>query len=168
MDTPQILYTVIIYPIVYILPAYVANGAPVLFGYGAPLDFGRKFLGKRIFGDHKTIRGLVSGLFAGTLVGLLEYPFFQYMITIAIALAVGAMVGDLAGSFIKRRLDLRSGASVPILDQYGFFVVALAFAYPLGNIPSIYGLLFIAILTGMLHVLTNMGAHRLKLKSVPW
>ena len=59
-DLSYILYIVVIYPLLYILPAYVANGAPVIFGGGTPLDFGRKLGGKPIFGNHKTIRGLIS------------------------------------------------------------------------------------------------------------
>ena len=31
-----------LYPIIYIFPAYAANGAPVLFGGGKPLDLGKK------------------------------------------------------------------------------------------------------------------------------
>ena len=78
------------------------------------------------------------------------------------------MVGDILGSFIKRRMDLKAGHGVPIMDQYGFYVVALIFAYSLGDLPSIYGLIFITILTGLLHPITNIIAHALKLKKVPW
>ena len=56
------LYTVIIYPIIFILPAYAANGAPVIFGCGIPIDLNKKFRGKPIFGKHKTIKGLISGI----------------------------------------------------------------------------------------------------------
>jgi CDP-2,3-bis-(O-geranylgeranyl)-sn-glycerol synthase len=162
------VYLVFLYPIIYIFPAYAANGAPVLFGRGRALDGKAKLFGKRIFGDNKTIRGTVSSLLCGIAVGLIEYPFFHYMLPIAVLLAVGANVGDLLGSFIKRRLNIRHGASFPVLDQYGFFVVALLFAFPLGNRPGIYGILFLVVLTGIAHIFTNRGAHRLKLKKVPW
>ncbi len=162
------VYLTFLYPIIYIFPAYAANGAPVLFGGGKPLDGKAKLWGKRIFGDNKTIRGTLSSLLCGIAVGLVEYPFFHYMLPIAVLLAVGANVGDLLGSFVKRRLGITHGASFPILDQYGFFVVALIFAFPLGNLPTIYGIIFLVVLTGLAHILTNRGAHKLKLKKVPW
>ncbi len=172
VDMIALLYSVVIYPVIFIFPAYATNAVPVLLGGGAPLDLGRKFMGKRIFGAHKTIRGLAAGLAAGSLVGVIEWPFFSYMLQIAVAMAVGAMAGDLFGSFMKRRLGIKSGSSVPILDQYGFFVFALLFAYivdgsALAGVGAA-GLIFITALTGILHLLTNIGAHRLKLKSVPW
>ena len=159
----------IIYPIIYIFPAYAANGAPILFGGGKmKLDLNKKIGGKRIFGDHKTVRGTIASLIAGVAVGLIEYPFFHYMLPIAILLTIGANVGDLLGSFIKRRVDYKSGSSFPIMDQYGFFIVALLFAIPLGHLPTIYGIIFLIILTGVAHVLTNRGANKLHLKKVPW
>ncbi len=54
--------------VLFILPAYFANATPVIFGGGAPADFGRKFSdGRRILGDGKTWRGLFAGIFFGTL-----------------------------------------------------------------------------------------------------
>ena len=40
------IYALFLYPIIYIFPAYAANGAPVLFGGGKPLDMKRKLMGK--------------------------------------------------------------------------------------------------------------------------
>ncbi|MGC8651672.1 MAG: CDP-2,3-bis-(O-geranylgeranyl)-sn-glycerol synthase [Candidatus Micrarchaeia archaeon] len=162
------LYTVFAYPLLYILPAYIANGAPVLFGGGAPLDMGKSFLGKRIFGDHKTVRGTIAMLAGGIVVGLAEYPFRNYMLAIAVLMSAGAIFGDLLGSFVKRRLGMREGASLPVMDQYSFFVFAVLFSMPLGHLPDIYGYVFIIVLTGLLHLVTNVGAHRLRLKDVPW
>ncbi len=162
------LFAIFIYPIIYILPAYVANGAPVLFGGGKPLDMGAKLFGKRVFGDHKTIRGTFSALAAGIILGAIEYPFLHFMLGIAVMLSIGTVVGDLLGSFVKRRLSFGEGASLPIMDQYGFFIFALLFAFPLGHMPGIYGIAFLVVLTGLLHVATNIGAYKLKLKKVPW
>ncbi len=48
------------------LPAYIANATPVILGGGGSLDRGRNWVdGKPVFGDHKTIRGTLSGLAAG-------------------------------------------------------------------------------------------------------
>lgn len=95
MATPiaLLLYSALIYPIIYIFPAYAANGAPVLFGDGKPLDMGKKLHGKRIFGNNKTRRGTVSALVCGIAVGVIEYPFFHYMLYVAVLLTVGAIAG---------------------------------------------------------------------------
>ncbi len=165
----QIIYDIILYPIIYIFPAYAANGAPVLFGgRGGPLDMGKKLGKKRIFGNNKTVSGTLAGLACGMLVGVIEFPFLSFMLPIAVLLAIGTIFGDLLGSFIKRRIGIKPGAGVPILDQYGFFIVALVLAFPMGHMPDIYGLAFLVILTGVLHMFTNKGAHRLGLKKVPW
>lgn len=165
----DLIYLYIIYPVIYISPAYAANGAPILFGgRGGPLDLGKKVAGKRIFGNNKTVIGTLSSLVVGVVIGLIEYPFLNYMLSIAVLLTLGAIFGDLLGSFIKRRLNYGSGRSFPILDQYGFFVFAILFALPLGHLPDIYGIIFLIVLTGIAHVLTNRGANKLKLKKVPW
>jgi CDP-2,3-bis-(O-geranylgeranyl)-sn-glycerol synthase len=166
--TTDLLYTLFVYPLIFILPAWIANGAPVIFGGGAPLDFDKKFMGKPLFGKHKTIRGTASGLAAGFLISLIEYPFFNYLLMSGIFLSIGTMLGDLIGSFIKRRIALKEGHSVFLMDQYLFLVVALLLALPFGNFPDAAGMVIIVILTGVLHRLTNIIAHRAKLKSVPW
>jgi CDP-2,3-bis-(O-geranylgeranyl)-sn-glycerol synthase len=165
------IYSLIIYPIIFIFPAYAANALPVIFSGWGPIDFGKKFGGKRIFGDHKTIRGTLSGLIGGILAGYLEMVIFGlgFMLAASVPITIGALFGDMLGSFIKRRMNLRSGHRAPIMDQYGFFIFALLFALPfLSDFPTWYGLLFIAVLTGILHVVANIVAHRLKLKKVPW
>ncbi len=166
----NLLYEVILYPIIYIWPAYVANGAPVLFGKGKrmPLDLNKKVGGKPIFGKHKTVRGLIGGLLSGFIMAGVESLFLPYMLYVGIALTIGAHIGDLLGSFIKRRMNHKEGARLFVIDQYLFLIAALAVAFPLGYLPNIYGIVFLFILTGILHPLTNFLAHRLGIKNVPW
>ncbi|MDE1855927.1 MAG: CDP-2,3-bis-(O-geranylgeranyl)-sn-glycerol synthase [Candidatus Micrarchaeota archaeon] len=162
------IYSVIIYPILFILPAYVANGAPVLFGGGRPIDLGRKLGSKPVLGKNKTYRGLIAGILVGTLIGFGESYLLPFMLAIAIAESLGTHFGDLFGSFVKRRLGMKSGQSNALMDQYLFVIFAILFAAPLGHLPEIWGIVFILIITGTLHLLTNTVAHRLKLKEVPW
>ncbi|MDE1855147.1 MAG: CDP-2,3-bis-(O-geranylgeranyl)-sn-glycerol synthase [Candidatus Micrarchaeota archaeon] len=164
----DLLYAFLFYPILFILPAWIANGAPVVFGGGAPLDFNKKLNGRPIFGKHKTIRGTVAGLLCGFLAATAISLFFPYLLAAGLALSIGTIAGDLAGSFIKRQTGLKEGASVMLLDQYSFFVVALLFSLPFGNTPSIIGLVVLAVLTGVLHKGTNMLAHKARIKQVPW
>ncbi len=162
------LWTIILYPLIYIFPAYVANGAPVIFGGGTPIDLGKKFRGKPILGKHKTIRGFVFGMLSGTLIGALFSLALPFMFVIGIVLSFGTLFGDMFGSFIKRQMGHKEGKDIFLMDQYLFLIFALLFAFPLGNFPSIYGLIFIFILTGVLHKFTNKIAHKAKLKEVPW
>ncbi len=170
VNLPADLYSVVVYPLIYIFPAYAANALPVLFSGGGPLDRKRKLWGKRVLGEHKTVYGTLSAAIGGVLVGLVYTQFgaLGYMLPIAIMLTLGAISGDLLGSFIKRQLGLKSGSSVFLLDQYGFYVLALAFAFRLGSMPGLYGMAFITLLTGVLHIATNRAAYMLRLKKVPW
>lgn len=155
----------------FILPAYAANAAPVVFGGGAPIDGGGRFTdGRPILGPGKTIRGFVAGVIAGSVVGVLlgvvvKQPYTYAML--GLLLALGALVGDLFGSFIKRRLNIARGGSAPGLDQLGFVVFALLFASPLW-LPSWDVILTILIITPAIHLATNFGAYKLGLKSRPY
>ncbi|MCS7103680.1 MAG: CDP-2,3-bis-(O-geranylgeranyl)-sn-glycerol synthase [Candidatus Korarchaeum sp.] len=145
----------------YVLPSYFANMSPVVFGGGRPLDMGRNFIdGRRILGDHKTVRGFLSGILVGSIVGVLQGRLLQGFV-----LSLGAMVGDCLGSFLKRRMGLAEGSSAPILDQEGFLIFSLLFASPLESLP-LESILFLVILTPLLHWGSNTIAHLLGLKEV--
>ena len=54
--------------LIFILPAYFANSAPVVSGGKTPLDAGMKLKdGNRFLGDGKTVKGFFVGVAAGTL-----------------------------------------------------------------------------------------------------
>jgi len=150
--------------LLFIFPAYCANAAPVIFGGGFPIDGGRTFLdGKPIFGSHKTFRGFFSGLVVGTLVGFVQGTLFQYNVLLGFALSIGALVGDLLGSFFKRRLDLPPGSTLPIVDQLGFILGALLFSLPVSP-PTLPIVLIVLIITLPIHFLTNFLGYRLGVK----
>jgi CDP-2,3-bis-(O-geranylgeranyl)-sn-glycerol synthase len=157
--------------VAFIVPAYVANAAPVVFGGGRPLDFGRKFLdGRRVFGDGKTIAGFASGIVFGTIAGALEGAVLGnalFWLQLGFVLSLGAMLGDLAGSFAKRRLGIQRGRQFFLADQLSFLIAAVLFAYPLYPL-DLYGFIFLVALTLMLHILSNFMANRIRLKRVPW
>ncbi len=156
--------------IIYVIPAMVANGAPVVMHGPPPIDFGRRFVdGRRVFGDGKTWGGLLGGLTAGTLISSLEAAFVgPAIIPYGVLSSLGALVGDLVGSFVKRRVGLERGAQAPLLDQLGFYVFALLFLYAVGvTFPLPDEILWAAVIYG-LHRATNWAAYKLGLKSVPW
>lgn len=175
------LLTEVLKLVLFVLPSYFANAVPVVLGGGTPIDLGANFSDKkRIFGDGKTIRGFAAGVIAGTLVGGIEgyvllqsefafYPTPMLFLISGFLLSFGTMFGDLAGSFIKRRMGMKRSQPSLILDQLFFFIFALLFVVPiLPSILSIEGIIFLFILTYVLHVLFNFAANRLGLKNVPW
>ena len=138
----QILY--------FFLPAYLANATPVLirpwFSFLAiPIDGGKTFRGKRYLGDHKTWRGLLAGIVVGTIAyelqrlvsetgysrdfALIEYA--AHPLLPGMLMGLGAGVGDLVKSFLKRRIDIEPGASWPVFDQLDFFIGAYLFVAPI-------------------------------------
>lgn len=159
----------IIEALIFIFPAYCANAVPVLAGGGLAMDFGRNFSDKkRIFGNNKTFRGFFFGLAVGIAVGLMEWLLFDdYPLLFSLLTPLGALLGDLAGAFLKRRLGITPGDLLPIIDQIDFVVGAIILALPL-NI--LYWELAVAVIliTPPLHLLTNFGAYKLKLKKNPW
>jgi CDP-2,3-bis-(O-geranylgeranyl)-sn-glycerol synthase len=155
----------------FIFPAYCANAVPVLAGGGQSMDFGRRFFdGKPIFGKNKTFRGFFFGLAVGSGVGLLESMVFQgYPVAFGLLLSLGALLGDLTGAFVKRRLGIAPGGLLPVIDQVDFMLGAVVFSLPLSlQVMSWELVLVVLVITIPLHLLTNFGAYRLKLKSNPW
>jgi CDP-2,3-bis-(O-geranylgeranyl)-sn-glycerol synthase len=160
----------------FIFPAYCANAAPVIFGGGKPMDFGKRFFdGKPLLGSHKTVRGFLAGLIVGTLVGLVQTllfehvlfqysPQFRYSILLGFALSLGALTGDLIESFVKRRLNRVPGSSLPVADQIDFILGAFLFSIPVLP-PSLLTALIILLITIPIHLITNLGADLLNMKN---
>lgn len=146
------------------LPAYLANAAPVLAGGGRPLDEGKTWRdGRPILGSHKTVRGAVAGLAAGSCVGLIQMQPLRGML-----LAMGAVGGDLSVAFLKRRLGLKPGSPLPVADQLGFIAFAIALSSLLQPPPTWERAVAIVVATVPIHLITNFFAWLLKLKSHPW
>ncbi|MGQ9538039.1 MAG: CDP-2,3-bis-(O-geranylgeranyl)-sn-glycerol synthase [Candidatus Bathycorpusculaceae bacterium] len=166
MDT---LINLVLEALKFIFPAYCANAVPVLVGGGLPLDFGKIFYdGKPIFGKNKTFRGFFFGLAVGTLVGFAEAFFFkEYPISFGFLLSLGALLGDLAGAFLKRRIGLAPGELLPFVDQIDFIIGAFVFSFPF-NILSLELALTVLLITPPLHIFTNFTAYKMGLKSNPW
>ncbi len=85
-----------------------------------------------------------------------------------LVLSTGAMLGDLAGSFIKRRLKLAPGQPLPILDQLDFLAGSLALAALFGYTVGLAELSALLLLTPPIHLATNTAAYILGLKDKPY
>jgi CDP-2,3-bis-(O-geranylgeranyl)-sn-glycerol synthase len=90
-----------------------------------------------------------------------------------VLLACGALLGDLVKSFFKRRLGRERGAKWPIADQYdlvaGAFLLLIMFdlSWLLTNV-TIPVLIFILVLTPVLHRAVNIIGYVFRIKEVPW
>jgi hypothetical protein len=113
-----------------------------------PIDRGRKFRGRRIFGENKTYRGVVV-VSLGTAIGfglqsllfhriasirsveLFDYPFFK-SVALGLAMGVAARLSELPNSFIKRQFEIAPGTAAKgwksvifyIYDQIDFLLGA--------------------------------------------
>jgi len=167
------------------LPAYVPNNAAVLAGGGRPIDGGRFLGGTRLLGDGKTWRGGIVGILAGVAVALIlnavvvsargllgvELPRFSLMA--AVGLPTGAILGDIAASFLKRRTGRERGAPFPGVDQLDFVIGALVVTAIVA--PAWFGAVFtpmvilvVLLVTPLLHIGTNGLAYWAGLKDEPW
>lgn len=113
-----------------------ANAVPVIVAKLAgehgvlPLDFGRVMPdGQRLFGSHKTWRGLLSGIAACALLAL----YLGIPVWVGVGFAAVSLAADACSSAAKRRLRLKPGSEVLGLDQLAEALIPLfVFAEPLG------------------------------------
>ena len=138
-------------------PAYAADLSPILARelfprLDAPLDGGLTIGGRPVLGSHKTWRGFLAGVLAGIVtweaqswlyaadvlreLALVDYgahPFLPGLL-----MGAGALTGDAAKSFLKRRVGIAPGATWLGFDQLDFFAgaaAAVSLAIPLPPWP---------------------------------
>lgn len=159
------LYTLILY-----IPALIANGSAPFVKNGTPIDFRKNFVdGKRLLGDGKSFEGLLLSITFGTTIGIIysRYLGFQW-IGIAAGESLFAILGDMAGAFIKRRIGLERGQRALGLDQWDFILGSTVWLLLIKVYITFTGFIFILAFTFGLHLLTNFIAYKLGIKSVPW
>lgn len=154
--------------------------APVLFGrlplLNVPVDFGRSWRGKKVFGPNKTWRGLVTGCLAAigivylqrwlsphtANINLVNYASIN-LVTLGLAQGAGALGGDLVESFAKRQTNIPAGRSWVPFDQLDWIIGAVVLTYYLAHLDTAQMLTALA-LFGLLHPLANLVGYALKLK----
>ena len=162
------LLDVVMSALLFIAPAYVANAAPLafspLFKAKHPVDFGLTMPdGSRLLGEAKSWEGLIIGIVLGSATGIMLARPLRGLV-----LSVGAMLGDLAGSFIKRRLKLAPGQPLPLLDQLDFLAGSLMFGALFNYTLSTAEVVLLVLITPPIHLATNAVAYALGLKEKPY
>tara|TARA_Y100000310_G_scaffold332967_1_gene409566 strand:- start:627 stop:1097 length:471 start_codon:yes stop_codon:yes gene_type:complete len=155
--------------------------APIFFKkiplLNSPVDFGKKFKGKPIFGKNKTWRGIIIAPFMGLLIfflqqqlygvelfrnlSLIEYSHFS--IWFGFVMGLGAILGDLVKSYFKRQEGIKSGKSWPIYDQIDFVAGGLLFSF-FFHVPDALVAFIIFLASPVLHFLVNTVAFRLGIR----
>jgi CDP-2,3-bis-(O-geranylgeranyl)-sn-glycerol synthase len=172
------------------LPPMFANIAPIplpkipwLKKYDAPLDFGRTYRGKRIFGAHKTWRGLIAGIIFATFVFWLqqlavgEFAWaadltsqvdYVHLPTLILGplFAIGALGGDAIESFFKRQHGIPPGGGWFPWDQVDSVLGTAVAVMPFIVLSPWQYILIIAMMPGI-HVISTHIGYLIGLKERP-
>lgn len=153
-----------------LLLLFIANGSPILARiilgerFNRALDGGRLLSdGRPLLGASKTLRGIVSAILATTLAApLIGIPWI-----IGLLLAVFAMLGDLASSFLKRRLGLQPSSMALGLDQIPESFLPLLVCRPLLELPWAQ-VLYLTLAFFALELLLSQLLYRLGIRKHPY
>ena len=170
----------------FMLPAYIANMTPVfarnrLKILAVPIDFGKKWKGKPILGKNKTWRGVILGTLAAVVVFLLQRSLYNFAsfrsisimdyssitVWIGALLGFGALFGDAAESFFKRRYGIKPGKPWRPFDQIDFTIGALILASVV-YFPGWLNSLIIVVISAAGHVIFSHIGYYLKMKKDKW
>jgi CDP-2,3-bis-(O-geranylgeranyl)-sn-glycerol synthase len=166
-----------IYALLFFLPAGISNMVPVfasklpgLRNWNTPLDGGKMYRGKRIFGKNKTWRGLISGTVAGTFVAMVVYGTLTdlrlELVLIGAAMSAGALIGDAVESFFKRQRGIESGKAWFPFDQTDYIIGGLLFTLPFGVLP-LWLVVWTFVIYFGLHLISSYIGYLLGLKNDP-
>jgi CDP-2,3-bis-(O-geranylgeranyl)-sn-glycerol synthase len=179
----------------FVILAFVAAGFVQTFWlrselskrFRSPIDGGRVFRKRRIFGDNKTWRGFIAivpavalafvvfrvlfAILPGNLLdGLWPLSIVQYA-ALGCLVGVGFMLGELPNSFVKRQFDIPPGERPirPVARRIGFLVDR--FDSVIGGIlllpVPIATCLYILLLGPVIHLAFNVLLYRLGVKNRP-
>lgn len=184
------MFKQILFALWFFLPAGMSNVMPIfaahipwLKKYNAPLDFGKYYRGKRVFGEHKTWRGLLAGVIAGTLtLWLQQYLFVEYAwvrsfassvdyaalptLLVGALFAIGALGGDALESFFKRQRGIAPGKGWFPFDQIDYIVGGAIATMPFVSL-SLLQYIWLLFLWLIVHVASTVIGFMLKLKDSP-
>ena len=179
-----------IFALMFFWPAGIANIAPLFAArmplikhINTPVDLGKSWQGRRLLGDHKTWRGLLSGVVAAVLttgLQMLLYANFSWVrsvsgsidysrpgvLVLGALLGAGALVGDMIKSFFKRQIGVASGKSWFPFDQIDY-IIGGCLASALFVVLPWQDYLIIALVWFILHPTATFVGWLLHLKDSP-
>lgn len=174
----------------FFLPAGLANAAPIfaanllwLRKFNAPIDGGKTYRGQRIFGSHKTWRGLAVGIVVATLtlwaqqwalahnswlhdfLNQVDYATLPVLI-VGPLFGIGALGGDALESFFKRQRKIAPGRGWFPFDQTDYIIGGALLTYPYVQL-SLMQYVVLLLLWLLVHVVASYVGYLLHLKERP-
>lgn len=180
----------ILFALWFFLPAGIANATPIfmakvpiLRNYNAPIDFRLTYHGKRILGEHKTWRGLISGMLAATLVLWIQQIAVRHTgwagtFTSDVNYAVlptfilgplfgfGALAGDAIESFFKRQRGTPPGEGWFPFDQTDYIIGGAIATAPFVHLRLMLYVILLLIWL-LAHIVASYIGYLLNLKERP-
>lgn len=149
-----------------------------------PIDFGISLKSKRIFGDNKTLRGILIMIIVSILVSQILYlgykngydsfinpVFSRSPIFVGLLYSFSYIFGELINSFIKRQMNISAGRITPtkFKSLQTFFdlsdgVIVVVFTLLVFTLASVYQVLTAGLIGIFLHYCTDLFMKRLRLK----
>jgi len=156
----------------FMAPAYVANMAPPFVRYWKGWN---RPISRRWLGTHKTVLGVVLGVVAATLTTLVQWLVawsgsivtYEDWPLLGVLFGAGAMAGDSAKSFFKRRLGVEPGRPWIPFDQLDFVLGALVLVAP-RVAPAWADVVTILLLSFCGHILVNHLGYWLRVRDTRW
>lgn len=158
----------------------IAAQTPLIKNFNQPLDFNKKIKGHRIFGPHKTWRGLIVGaIFSSLTLWLQQYLYLHFswcksisgpinyslipLLIVGPLFGIGALMGDAIESFLKRQRGIGPGSRWFPFDQTDYIIGGALTTFIFFNLNiSQYILIFFVWL--IIHVLASYVGYLLGLK----
>lgn len=157
----------------FYLPAFVANSAPLLVARLASIQRINRPIWREGLGPNKTWIGFWGGMAAGVLVGVLQVSLTPwshvhdvgFWVLWSAIISFGALLGDSAKSFFKRRIGIAPGASWPVFDGVDYVIGALVVGLLL-FVPSWQLVVAMLVLGPVLSLCANIVSYAMGWKNV--
>jgi CDP-2,3-bis-(O-geranylgeranyl)-sn-glycerol synthase len=151
-----------------------------------PLDGGRTFRGRRLFGDNKTWRGALCMTAGVVLATLLLWQWNWWLdqlpgavrastpLLVGLLIGLGTVAGELPNSFLKRQLDIAPGTrrrspggfALAVLDQGDLVIGIWVFLAPVWVMPVwLAAVAFAAI--AAIHAVVNVIGYAIGARAAP-
>jgi CDP-2,3-bis-(O-geranylgeranyl)-sn-glycerol synthase len=156
----------------FMAPAYAANMAPPFVRYWTGWN---RPISRRWLGAHKTVLGFGLGVLAAVTVTFIQSRLAWegalvasgHWAVLGLRFGAGAMIGDAAKSFAKRRAGVAPGDRFIPWDQIDFVLGALALVWGAAALSGA-DVVTIVLLSVAGHVLVNHLGYWLGIRDVKW
>lgn len=93
--------------------------------------------------------------------------YFGIFLLRTLIMCFAAPLGDLVGSFLKRRFGKERGSPVLFVDQLDFIYISILLVWPIFPLHILF-IIFITLATPLVAIIGNVVAYYGGVKDVPW